>query len=254
MYKAPVLKKAIEIIRHIVASGNPLGVTEISKKLSISKSTVFGILKALEEEKIISKDRISKKYVMGQSLFELARGVFKGSELTTIARPCLEKLVSLVDETVFLCIRENKTVKVLEAIETNKTFKISSPVGATFPITASVLCKAFLSPMDNDSIRAFLRENGLPRYTENSITDVELFIAEIEKTRQLGYGLDLEEYLAGIRAVATLVYSDDSPVGAVCVVGFARSMNNGKLSSIINHLVDTARLISERISQITLKD
>jgi len=253
MYSAPILKKAIEVLKFIVEKGGPLGVTEISKHLSISKSTVFGILKAFEDAKFIIKDKNTKKYVIGQSLFALSKNVFKGGELTTIARPFLEKLVGLVDETVFLCVREDNVVKVLDAIETKKTFKISSPVGATFPITASVLCKAFLSPMDNENIKDFLKERGLPKYTENSITDIEFFLEEIEKTRKYGYSLDLEEYLTGIRAVATLIYKDNEPAGAICALGFSRSLNDDKLSGVIKHLKNTAKQISERFSQFSLK-
>jgi len=253
MYNAPVLKKAIDIIKFIVMDGNPVGVTEISQRLSISKSTVFGILKALEEEGFILKDKSTKKYVIGNNLFELSKNIFKGGELTTIAKPFLEKLTGFVDETVFLCVREENVVKVLDAIETKKTFKISSPIGAKFPITASVMCKVFLSPLDNERIKSFLKERGLPKYTENSITDIDQFIQEIEKTRTAGYSLDLEEYLKGIRAVATLIYTNGTPVGAICVVGFSRSMRDEKLPGIIQHLRNTASQISERLSQFKLK-
>lgn len=252
MYSAPILKKSLEVLKFIVNSGIPLGVTEISKRLSISKSTVYGILNALKEEKFIEKDKQTKKYVIGPELYELSKRVFKGGELITVAKPFLEKLVGLVDETVFLCVREDAVVKVIDAIETEKPFKISSPVGGTLPITASVLCKAFLSPMDNESIRVFLKEKGLPRYTENSITDIEEFLREIDKTRATGYSLDLEEYLNGIRAVATLIYAGVEPVGAICVVGFSTSMYNEKLPSIIQNLKDTAQWISERLSQFKM--
>ena len=252
MYNAPILKKSLEILKFIINGSTPLGVTEISKNLSISKSTVYGILNALKEEKFIEKDKQTKKYMIGSELFELSKKVFKGGELTTIARPFLENLAGLVDETVFLCTRENNVAKVLDAVETKKAFKISSPVGGTFPITASVLCKAFLSPMDNESIRAFLKEKGLPRYTENSITDIEKFLTEIEKTRTSGYSLDLEEYLKGIRAVATLIYSDNVPLAAICVVGFSTSMYNDKFPSIIQNLKNTAHQISERLTHFKL--
>lgn len=248
MYSAPILKKSLEVLKFIVNGGIPFGVTEISTKLAISKSTVYGILSALTEERFIEKDRQTKKYVIGPELYELSKRVFKGGELTTVAKPFLEKLMTLVDETVYLCISEDALVKVIDAVETKKAFKISSPVGGTFPITASATCKAFLAPMDNEAIRNFLKEKGLPRYTENSITDIEQFLREVDKTRATGYSLDLEEYLKGIRAVATLIYSGNSPVGAICVVGFSTSMYDDKIPSIIQHAKDAARQISERLS------
>jgi DNA-binding IclR family transcriptional regulator len=252
MYNAPILKKSLEVLKFIVNNGSPLGVTEISNNLSVSKSTIYGILNALKDEKFVEKDNKTKKYVIGTELYELAKKVFKGGEIVMVARPFLEKLVSLVDETAFLCIREATAARVLDAIEVKKALKISSPVGYRFPITASVLCKAFLSPMDNENIKIFLQEKGLPRYTENSITDIDEFLKEIDKTRETGYSLDLEEYLKGIRAVATLIYSGGVPVGAICVIGFSTSMHNEKLPFIIQHLQSTAQQISERLSQLKI--
>jgi len=116
MYNAPVIKKTFEVLRLIVSSDRSLGVTEIAKTLSLSKSTVFGILKALQDTGFISKSKTSKKYAIGQELFKLSKIVLQGDVLTMIARPFLEKLVELVDETVFLCAREENVVKILGTI------------------------------------------------------------------------------------------------------------------------------------------
>ncbi|HOV91421.1 MAG TPA: IclR family transcriptional regulator [Syntrophorhabdaceae bacterium] len=254
MYNAPIIKKAFDVLRLMVDGYKPLGVTEISKRLSISKSTVFGILKALEDENLILKDNSNKKYLIGPGLFELSKKVFKGGELSNVARPFLERLVKEVDETVFLCIRENDKIENLDVIEARKAVKITSPVGMKMPITASVLCKIFLSPMDNNDIRDFLAKKGLPKYTENSITDIDRFIEEIEKTRKLGYSLDLEEYLRGVRALATLIYyGDNTPAGAICIVGFTSSIKDDKLPMMIQNLKNTAQLINERLLQLNIR-
>jgi len=249
MYTAPILKKSLQILQIIVNSAGPLGVTEISNRLAISKSTVFGILRALTEEGFIKKDNNTKKYVVGPNLFELSKRVFKAGELIAVVRFFLERLVSTIDETAFLCIKEHDMVRVLDTVEKKKPFKISFPVGATFPITASATCKAFLSPLPDEEIKAFLKEKGLPKYTENSITEIEPFLKEIYKTRANGYSLDLEEYLKGIRAIATLIYSEGTPAGAICVVGFSTSIHDGKIPFIIEQLKETARQINQRLSQ-----
>lgn len=249
MYSAPVIKKTLEVLRLIVDSNKSLGVTEIARTLTLSKSTVFGILKALQDAGFIIKSKTTKRYSIGQELFQLSKKVFQGGELSSVARPFLDKLVELVDETVFLCVREDTVVKVLDTIETRKKLKISSPVGTKLPITASVFCKAFLAPMENDEIRSFLKEKNLPRYTANSVTDIEQFIEEIELTRKRGYSLDLEEYLMGVRAVATLVYANDFPVGAICILGFTGSMVEENVPVMAEHLLSTARKISEKLSQ-----
>jgi DNA-binding IclR family transcriptional regulator len=249
MYSAPVIKKTFEVLRLIVGSNKSLGVTEIAKTLSLSKSTVFGILKALQDAGFIVKSKTTKKYAIGQELYKLSKTVLQGDVLTMIARPFLEKLVELVDETVFLCTREENVVKVLDTIETSKKLKISSPIGTKFPITAAAFCKAFLAPMDDNKIRDFLKEQGLPKYTDNSIVDIDDYLQEIAKVRQAGYSLDLEEYHMGVRGIAALIYAKGYPITSVCILGFTGSMTEDKLNDMEKHLISITKEISDRLSQ-----
>jgi IclR family transcriptional regulator, KDG regulon repressor len=252
MYNAPIIRRALEIIKLLVSEHEQLGVTDIAKSLSINKSTTFGILKALEEEGYITKDAVTKKYALGQEMFELSKMIFKRTDLTIIARPFLEKLAELVDETVFLGVKESDRVKIVDVIEAKKDLKISSSIGTKLPIVAGAVGKMFLSMMTSEEVSAYLKEKGLPRFTDTTITDLPLFLEEIEKTRHCGYGVDLEEYIKGVRAVATLIRSGGFPVWALWVVGFSSSINDDKLRDIIRHLRDVAQLIEGRIQSSIL--
>jgi DNA-binding IclR family transcriptional regulator len=248
MYNAPILKKAVEVIKLIVRENKPLGVTDIARVLSLSKSTTFGILKSLEEEGFLVKDGLSKKYSTGNTLFELSKRILRTTDVAVTARPHLSRLATDVDETVFLGIREDDMVKVLDLVEPQKEFKISSSIGTRFALTAGVFGKIFLSALDNKEIVSLLSEKGLRKYTDNSIIDTEQFLREIEKTRKQGYAVDFEEYLKGMRAVATLIYSGHFPVAAVWIVGFTSSMSDEKLPHMISSLKNTAEEISARLS------
>jgi DNA-binding IclR family transcriptional regulator len=248
MYNAPIIKKAVEILRLLIKEYQPLGVTEIAKNLSISKSTAYGILQSFQEEGLVSKDTATKKYTIGKEMMRLSKMVFKGQDFVSIARPFLEHLAELIDETIFLGVREYDSVKILEVIEVKKDFKISSPIGTKLPINAGATGKIFLSIMSNEDIIALLNEKGLPEYTENSITDINRYIEEIEKTRRLGYSLDLGEYLKGVCSAGTLIYQGRKPVGAIWFVGFFNSMMDERLNNIIRNLKQTAEQISTRLS------
>jgi len=66
MYNAPILKKAVEILRILIREYQPLGVTEIAKTVSISKSTAYGILKSFHEEGLVSKDPQRKNILLAK--------------------------------------------------------------------------------------------------------------------------------------------------------------------------------------------
>jgi IclR family KDG regulon transcriptional repressor len=248
MYNAPILKKAVEVIKLIVKENRPLGVTDVARSLSLSKSTTFGILKSLEEEGFLVKDGQSKKYSTGNTLFELSKKILRTTDVAVTARPHLVALMADVDETVFLGIREDDMVKVLDVVEPQKEFKISSSIGTRFGLTVGVFGKIFLSSMEDREVTELLSQRGLRKYTGNSIVDISRFLQEIEKTREQGYAVDLEEYLTGMRAIAALIYSGHFPVAAVWIVGFTSSMSDDKLPHMIRSLKSTAEEISTRLS------
>lgn len=251
MYTAPVLKRALDIIRFIVKEQHPLGITEIAQTLAINKSTAFGILRALEEQGFIVKDKASKKYSMGEQLFELSKMIFRRTDIATLAKPFLERLADLVEETVFMGVREDDRLKIVQVAEAKKDLKISSPIGACLPILAGAAGKVCLSAMRDNEIEGLLSRKGLRRYTENSFTNKNLFLNEIEEARRTGYAVDLEEFIKGIRAVAALIRSRGEPVAAVWVAGFTSSMNDRKMTKIARHLLLAVHLISARAESQT---
>ncbi len=253
-YSAPIIKKAIDIIILVGKENRPLGVSEISKTLSFSKSTTYGILKALNEVGFLFKDTETKKYVLGKKLLRLSKIIYKNQDILYIIKPFLETLADLIDETVFFGVCEHDILKILIAIEAKKSIKISSPVGTKIPLTAGAAGKILLSARSNEEIISTLKQTGLTQYTENSITDIDSYLREIEKTRELGYGLDLEEYIKGVRAVASLVYQDSHPLGVIWIVGFSDTMTDEKLQYIIDQLNSTVKRINKRISFSTQMD
>ncbi len=249
MYNAPVLKKGIEILRLITRTSKPVGVSEVARSLSIVKSTALGILKALEEEGLVIQDPATKKYLPGSGLYEFSREALKSMELPTVAKPFLERLVELVDETVILAVRDqDDTIRVLEVAEPKKELKITAPVGIRFPLFTGALMKAFFSQMKNEEILRIVEGNPLPAYTEHSITRIEDLMKEVERARELGYATDLEEYRKGVRAVAALVFRGPTARAALSIYGLASSMDDRRLPTMIFHLKNTAQLISSKLS------
>jgi DNA-binding IclR family transcriptional regulator len=249
MYNAPVLKKGIEILRLITQTEEPLGVSEVARRLSIVKSTALGILKALEEEGLVAQDPVTRKYVPGRALYEFSREALRSMEMPAVAKPFLERLVELVGETVILAVRDDdNTLRVLEVCEPKKELKITVPVGTRFPLSTGALMKVFFSRMKNEEIVRFVRDHPLPSYTDRSVTRIEDLLEQVERTRELGYATDLEEYRRGVRGIAALVFRGTSALAAVSIFGLASSMDDGQLAHMVLHLKNTAQLIGTRLT------
>lgn len=242
------LRKALAVIKLIVDQNRPLGVTDIAGSLSLNESTTFGILKSLEEEGFLIKDSQSQKFSTGSALLDLLQKIARAKDVTVAARPHLVRLVENVQETVFLGVREDDVVRVVDVIEPNKSLKISSRVGTTFDITSGIVGKVLLAAMDREQAVDLLSKKGLQKRTENTIVDVEEYVRELEKTRTQGYALDSEEYLKGMRAIAVPVYSGSFAVAVVWIVGFKAFMIDEKIPRMIVSLKNAAEQVSTALS------
>jgi IclR family transcriptional regulator, KDG regulon repressor len=248
MYSPEVVKKAVGVLRFIVRQEKPAGVSDISRGLDLNKSTAFGILKALSEEGLIERDGTTKRYRAAAGLIQLSKETLLATDFTALVRPFMESLSEIVGETVCLGTIEGDRVKVVQVVEGRKEFKVSTPIGTLFSIMTPALLKVYLSNMSDSEIFRYMRDRPLPHYTDKSITDMKLLLEEVQKARETGYALNIEEFREGIRAVTSPVFAAGRLKGLLWIVGLSSSLHDGVLPSVVSYLVDTARHMSDMLS------
>jgi DNA-binding IclR family transcriptional regulator len=181
------------------------------------------------------------------TLFELARASYAQIDLKDIAHPHMEDLMEATNQSVFLGTRSNNHVTIIDTVDSDEALKISSPIGTRVPLLAGAIGKAFLACMDESQAVSIIRTRGLRKFTENSITDVDRYMAEVEKARASGYGTDDEEYIPGVRAVAAVIQGSGQQMSAIWVVGFTPSMSAEKIPAIGMETKRAVETISRRI-------
>jgi IclR family KDG regulon transcriptional repressor len=248
-YQAPTVKKAFQILKLLSNTDRGLGITELSKTLGISKSTIHGITCALEEEGAIMRDPLTKRYSLGFTLFEVGRLAHSQTALIDLARPIMERLMERTQESVFLGVLNKERVTILNIAESRNDLKITSPIGTTIPLLAAATGKVFLASMEETQAVEIIKEKGLAQYTENTITDTGEYLQEIRRVREEGYAVDYEEYIPGVRAVASLIRGEKRVASAIWVVGFRSSMDDNKMKSVIEETKEAAETITLRIQE-----
>jgi len=253
IYSAPSVKKAFKILDAISDTSNGLGISDLSKKLRIGKSTVHGITTALEEMGILVRDPVYKRYTVGYSLLELCRTAYGKIELKELARKPMEKLMEKVGETVFLGVLNGDHVTIVDMVESRNEMKITSPPGTRLSLLAGSTGRALLSQIDKEKTKEIVQKKGLVRYTPKTMIDPKQVLREIEKVKEQGYAVDDEEYIAGVRAVAAPLLSASSPPAAIWVVGFTSTMDDQKVKTVIREIQETVREIKQSLGTVAQK-
>lgn len=251
-YSAPIVSKAMRVLRMIITSSHNPGISEIASGLSLAKSTTHGILAALEEAGWVLRDPITRKYTCGHSVRDLSHKASVRVPLVDQARPYLEKLASEVETDVFLGMFTGHDLLVLDQIESVSELRVTARPGTRLNMFAGGAGKIFLAFLDREEVTAILRSNPLPAFTEHSITDPQAYLADLEKVRQTGVALDAGEYIQNVWAVAAPIFYGKKNrrrmVAGFWLVGLDWYRKPGKMEATAQLAAKTSQELSRHIS------
>lgn len=246
-YTAPAIHKATAILRVVAKEKKGIGVSGLAKQLGYGKSTVFGLTQALLSEGLLRQEPEGKLYFLGSSLFELAIMDWNHIKVYFDVQPFLEKLRDSIQETVCLGAISRDRALIMATAETTRGLRISASAGSTVPLLPGAIGKAFLSGLEPDRAREIIDELGLKLHTRNSIIDPEQYMDAVTIAGELGYAIDNEEYIEGVRAVAVGLNNTKGLPLAIWAVGFTRSMKLSLMSEMAGEITRVSRQIREQL-------
>lgn len=248
-YNAPAIHKATQILRVVSEEKTGIGVSKLSKVLGYSKSTVFGLTKSMVNEGLLRQSPEGKKYFLGVTLFELAMMDWNAIKVNMDVQPFLDSLRDTLQETVCLGTISRDKAMIMATAEALKPLRISATAGSTIPLLPGAVGKVILSTYELERAREIIDEIGLKSYTLNSITSAERYLKTLEQARKLGYAVDDEEYIQGVRAVAVCLNTVKGLPMAVWAVGFSSAMEFDKIPDIATEIAHISDQISHHLNQ-----
>jgi DNA-binding IclR family transcriptional regulator len=195
-----VIARAAAILRSLEMEPDGLSLGDIAKRISLPRSTVQRIVAALGQEGLLMSASLQARVKLGPALVMLGAAADVGTE--RIARPIMQELSDLADETVDLSILKADSAVFVEQIQGTQRLVAVSAVGKAFPLHCTANGKALLALLAPER-RASLLMGRLKRYTKDTNTDRSALEAEIQDIAKTALAYDMEEHSVGICAVGT---------------------------------------------------
>ena len=246
-YRIKVLEKALNILELFDEGGKELTVTEISSGLDLNKPSTFRILSNLEDFGYLDKDPKTSRYFLGPKLYHLGMLAEPHVRIKKVARPFLKGMNEQCHETVHLAVLQQGDALYVDKIEGKRTIRVITRVGARLPAHCSGVGKMLLSSLPEEALVKTLLKKGLTRFTENTITDLDILKQELAKCAKRGYAIDNEEIEKGLRCVAAPVCENGEIVAAVSISAHGERFYL-ESSRYISIVMETARSISDALS------
>jgi IclR family acetate operon transcriptional repressor len=213
------VRTALRVLQGVGAH-QPVGLSELSRRLELPKTTVQRSLATLAELGWIHPARRDRRrWVLGDLVRDLAQHVAADERLRTAALPVMGRLNAETLETVHLVRVDGDELELVERMDSAHPLRYVLPIGSRGPLHASANGKAVLAALPDDEVDRYL-EGELARLASNTITDPSLLRAELRRIRRRGWSTADEELSDGIASVAACIRSPGSrPIAAISISG-----------------------------------
>lgn len=190
-----------------------LGVTELSERLGLTKSTVHRLLQVLMSRGMVARDPSQRGYALGYRVLALAQAVQGEATLRQICRVPMHWLRSVTQETIGLYVVAGDVRLCLDELESPQMLRMAAGVGRCFPLDRGSASKALLADGPASADMWHRATGVLPADRK------ERLLGEIEELRVRGYAVSSGETVPGSASIAAPIRGADGSVLAALSVG-----------------------------------
>jgi DNA-binding IclR family transcriptional regulator len=239
--------RTVEVLSSLAEAPHGSGITELSRRHNIPKSTLHRMLNSLRRHEFIVQDNLTRRYRLGPALIRLGQPFSAGEALRRSSVPYLRRLATETSCTAFLTVwSEGDPVCV--ALADGRAGATGIASGTHLPLHATAAARALLAFMPEAAARDLILESApFPPLTDTTPTAPEDVVHSVQETRRRGYAVSRDEARTGQSSVAAPVFGGSGrAIAALAVQGPSELFQEGGLERIIRAVTSASlRLAAE---------
>lgn len=237
--------RALTVLRLLARSGD-LGVTELAAELGVHKSTAFRLVATLEAHDLVEQVSDRGKFRLGVGVLRLAGATTVRLDLVQESRPVAVRLAGTVGETVNIAVLSGHEALYLDQVSGPSALALHYWAGQRVPLHATSNGKVLLAYGPEGLLAELGR--SLPRFTDRTTTDPAGLEAELERVRERGYAIAVDELELGLTAVAAPITGlAGGVVASLSASGPTFRMPASRLPEVADEVMAAAAEISRRL-------
>lgn len=239
------VERALKILSLFSNRCPTLGVTEISRKVGLSKGTVHGLIRTLLRQGFLHQDVATRKYRLGLKIYELGMILAGTLEINQKAAGPVNQLVKTTQLESRVAIWDGDSVVITSSIHPRLRADISHQFGPRVHAYCSAIGKAVLAFLAPGQLERYLDRTPFVQFTETTVSSKSQLAAELKETRRRGYAIDREEAVQGLGCIAAPIFQYNGQVAAsISLSGNVQRVLGEKMAQYAEELRKTASEIS----------
>lgn len=204
-------------IIEFVKARNGVTISEMAAELDFAKSTVHRHLSTLSDMGYLVEERDG--YHLGLRFLDLGQHALKRRKGYELAKDKVEEIAEQTGERAQFIVEEHGEAVYLYRTRGENAVRTDPGIGSRIPLHSTAAGKAILAALDDGQVFDMIEQTDFDPITQNTITDPDDLLAEIEAIRDRGYSFNRQENLEGLNAVGVAVNGPDDVLGALSVSG-----------------------------------
>jgi DNA-binding IclR family transcriptional regulator len=248
---APAVERTLSILEMLSVTRSGLTLPELRRRLGLPKSSIYCLLVTLERRGYLLRNHRTHRYMFGLKLFSLANMALSGVELRENAAGFLQSLMQRSRLTVHMGLIEGDEAVLIEKVEPPGLVRLATWVGKRLELHCSAVGKCLLAYLTEAEFLRLVRDRGLTRNNENTITSIRKLKQQMTQIRHAGYAIEDEEGEIGCRCVGAPIFDrSGNVIAAISVAGTTAQIRSGEFTYFGQLVRQTASDISEVLGYI----
>lgn len=206
--------RALVVLEKLAMVGYPQTLTELTQLTGIPKSSLMRLLNNLEKGAYVTRLPSRRGYITGPRAHKLGVTIVQTPPLLRACQNILRKLVTTIGETCNLNLLTGMHVQYLVREESPGSLRLQlhMKIGSRVPLHCTASGKLFLALVAEPFRHELMKQINFKRYTERTIMKKEKLESDLLQIRRTRMGIDNEEFVRGMVAVAVPVYNEQSNI------------------------------------------
>jgi Transcriptional regulator len=199
--------RVLAVLEHLANSQYPQTLAQLAQRTELPKTTLMRMLQSLEKNGFVLRMPGEMGFVPGPRIQHFAARVLNTPHFLRACRHVLGRLVAITGESCNLTAPAGDAVRYLARVESSEHLRLQlhMEVGSHVPLHCTASGKLFLALMPDIQRKEILDRIELSPYTPKTLQDRAALEASLQRIRIQGVGVDDEEFVRGMVAIAVPV-------------------------------------------------
>ncbi len=238
------VERMIDLIELMVDHPQGIALSEIARQLGLAKSATHRLLSSLVRHRFVEQPPGREIYKLGLKLPALGFRYISRTGVLDVAQPVLDRLAQDTGELVRLTLADDdRLVWVAIAQGARHGLRYDPDMGSPVVLHATAPGRAWLATIPEDAAIRLVERCGFAvpaHFGRQKIGTTPDLVAELDRTRQRGYAVAVEEGEPGASTVAMPIAVPGMTSGTISVTGPVMRMSAERLEELVPSLASAA--------------